>query len=584
MDDITSPLLQLIDFSDRFGNPRRLAFANPRSIIVAHSVAEVRPALEAVRVAVAAGSYAAGYVAYEAAPAFDPAIAVRSGTDMPLLWFGLFGGTLKATSVDPCREFHLSQWRPAIERNAYDRSVEAIHQAIARGDTYQVNYTMRLRARFEGDDLAFYRHLCAAQQAGFCAYLNIGCHRILSASPELFFRWDGHEIVTRPMKGTVRRGRWLEEDESLSAWLAASEKNRAENVMIVDLLRNDLGRIAEAGSVSVPNLFEIERYPTVLQMTSTVTARTRGGTTLENIFDALFPCGSITGAPKIQTTRLIAALEDSPRNVYCGAIGVLEPGGETVFNVAIRTVVIDNQTGSAEYGVGGGITWGSTADDEYEEALAKASLLFEERPEFDLLETLRLENGVYALLEQHLQRLAKSARYFEVSLPVEAVRSALDDHARQFPRQTRRVRLLVSLDGIVKVESDLLPPQPQTSVPVALAGTPVSRSNRFLFHKTTCRAVYESHRETRSDVFDVLLWNEEGELTEFTAGNLVIEIDGECWTPPRESGLLAGTFRADLLDRDKIRERVLTHADLNRAAHLWFINSVRGWVPVHLVP
>jgi para-aminobenzoate synthetase / 4-amino-4-deoxychorismate lyase len=575
-----SPWL-VFDFCDRQGRPQRLAFTNPSEIITANSLDEVRPALRAVDRAVGARFYAAGYVSYEAAPAFDPALKAHE-SKMPLLWFGVFREPIQVAPACSEDGFHLSDWQPTIKRHVYDGHIAAVREAIRRGDTYQVNYTMRLRTRFEGDDFAFYDRLRRAQGASYCAYLNLGRYRILSASPELFFRWHSGQIITRPMKGTVRRGRWNEEDRALSAWLAASEKNRAENVMIVDLLRNDLGRIAEIGSVHVPRLFEIERYRTVFQMTSTISAKVSPDVTLEEVFVALFPSGSITGAPKVSTMELIASLEDSPRKVYCGSVGFVAPG-EAVFNVAIRTVLLDSQTGVAEYGVGGGITWDSTAEDEYAEALIKAALLTEEWPRFDLLETLRLEDGAYGLLDRHLERLAASADYFDIPVSVQKVRAALEEHARTFSSGVRRARLLVSPEGAVRVESDPLPLPSQASLPVALASESISRANRFLYHKTTNRSFYDAHRAAYPQAFDVLLWNEGGELTEFTIGNLVVEMDGCRWTPPRESGLLAGTFRAHLLHRGELQERVLTRSDLARASRLWLINSVRGWVPVHLV-
>lgn len=382
------------------------------------------------------------------------------------------------------------------------------------------------------------------------------------------------------MKGTAARGRWPAEDEESAARLAASEKERAENLMIVDLLRNDIGRVAEVGSVCVPELFRVERYPTLLQMTSSVAATLRGGAALEDIFAALFPCGSVTGAPKVSTMRLIASLEDSPRGVYCGAVGFVAPGGDAAFNVAIRTAVIDAEAGEVVYGVGGGVTWDSTAAGEYAEASAKAALLAEDVRDFELLETLRLEAGAYALLEEHLARLAESAAYFEFSPPAERARAALAEHAALHAGRARRVRLLVSAKGRVRVESEELKDEPAGVRPVALALAPVSRGDRFLCHKTTRRGLYEERRAAFPEAFDVLLWNGEGELTEFTNGNLVLEIDGVCWTPPRECGLLAGTFRASLLSRGLIAERVLRREDLARASRCWLVNSVRGWVEV----
>ena len=571
----------LFDFPGRDGHPRRLLFTDPAGTIVARTPDEVRPALRAVQRAADGGLYAAGYVAYEAAPAFDKALAAHERPATPLLWFALFEGPREQVAAETAGDYSLTAWEPSVGRDAYDRRVGAVREAVARGDVYQVNYTFRLRARFAGDDRAFYENLLAAQRAPYGAYLNTGRLRVLCASPELFFRRRGTRIVTRPMKGTARRGRWNEEDESLSEWLFRSEKNRAENVMIVDLLRNDLGRVAEVGSVHVPRLFEIERYPTVFQMTSTVAANLPGGTTLEQIFAALFPCGSVTGAPKVSAVRLIKALEDEPRGVYCGAVGMVAPGGEAVFNVAIRTVLVDVEAGTAEYGVGGGITWDSTAEGEYAEALDKAALLSERHAEFELLETLRLERGEYFLLARHLERLAASARYFDFPLSVERVRAALNKHARAHPQEARRVRLLVSRDVGARVESERLEPLPGGALPVALALTPVSKRERFLYHKTTRRAVYESRRAERPGVFDVLLWNEEGELTEFTNGNLVLDLaDGGRWTPPVKCGLLAGTFRAELLSRGEVGERVLMRRDWERASRGWLINSVRGWVPV----
>ncbi|HEX7175627.1 MAG TPA: aminodeoxychorismate synthase component I [Pyrinomonadaceae bacterium] len=370
----------IFDFADERGQPRRLCFSRPVEVVEARTPREVRPALRRVEEAVGAGYYVGGFIAYEAAPAFDSSLVVRdsaaSASALPLLWFALFNAPDAHGPVeDEQARFSVSNWSPSIDRHAYERSVAAVREAVARGDTYQTNYTFRLRAHFAGDALAFYRYLCARQRADFCAFLDTGRHKILSASPELFFRQRGRRILTRPMKGTARRGRNAEEDAAQSRWLEGSEKNRAENVMIVDLMRNDLGRVAETGSVRASELCRVETYPTVFQMTSAVEATLRDGATLEDVLAALFPSGSVTGAPKVSTMRLVAALEDSPRGVYCGSVGLIEPGGAAVFNVAIRTVVIDSETGAAEYGTGGGITWDSAAAEEYDEALAKAALL-----------------------------------------------------------------------------------------------------------------------------------------------------------------------------------------------------------------
>jgi para-aminobenzoate synthetase / 4-amino-4-deoxychorismate lyase len=568
----------VLDFHGRRG--ARAFFTDPLEVITVSDLNGVRPALREAERAARAGLYAVGFVAYEAAPAFDRALVVRDAAT-PLLWFGLFGepSSQAPEHLSGGGDYGLRAWGPSETREAYERNVREVREAIARGDTYQVNYTFRLRARFGGDAFAFYERLRAAQPTRFGAYLDAGRFKILSASPELFFRRRGSRILTRPMKGTAARGRWAEEDEANAVSLAQSEKNRAENVMIVDLLRNDLGRVAGPGTVRASGLFRVERHPTVFQMTSTVGAKLSEGATLEDIFAALFPCGSVTGAPKVSTMRLIARLEGSPRGVYCGAVGMVEPGGDALFNVPIRTVVVDGEENSAEYGTGGGVTWDSTPVGEYEEALEKARLLAEDPAAFELLETIRLEGGRYNLLEEHLARLASSARYFDFRVSESRVREALTEHASAHAQQPRRVRLFVSREGRVRVESGRLE-EARGVQTVALARTPVDRRERFLYHKTTRRGLYESRRAERVGVFDVLLRNEEGELTEFTNGNLVLELDGRLLTPPRECGLLAGTLRGALLRAGEISERVLTLKDLGRASRFWFINGVRGRVEV----
>ena len=581
MDPLISDPRLVFDFVDHDDSPQRLVFSRPREIITTNSLEEVRSCLRAVQRGVDSGLYAAGYLSYEAAPALDPSLTVRPETQMPLLWFGLFPSP---TDVDeqPLGAFHLSAWQPSVPRSLYDHHIARVREAISRGDTYQVNYTFRMRARFAGDDYGFYRRLESAQRARYCAYLNLGRYRILSISPELFFHLRGSGISARPMKGTMKRGRWIEEDDSLGAQLFDSEKNRAENVMIVDLVRNDLGRIAETGSVEVARLFEIERYPTLWQMTSTIEATVQPGATLEDVFAALFPSGSVTGAPKVSTMKIISGLEDSPRDVYCGAIGFVTPRGEATFNVAIRTVIIDSELGTAEYGVGGGITWDSTSADEYQEALNKAAVLVESGAEFELLETMRLENGSFSLLERHLERLQSSARYFDFPLSQDHVRHELAVLSAGASGETLRVRLLVSHKGKVRIESKPLATLPSGAVPVAIAARPVSRNDLFLYHKTTERRVFDELKAEFPNVYDVLLWNEERELTEFSTGNLVVKLDDEMLTPPRESGVLAGTLRAQLIDEGRIHERVLTLSELSGATGLWLINSVRGWVPVYL--
>jgi para-aminobenzoate synthetase/4-amino-4-deoxychorismate lyase len=372
----------------------------------------------------------------------------------------------------------------------------------------------------------------------------------------------------------------------------ASTKNRAENLMIVDLLRNDLHRVCEPGTVKVTDLFATEAYPTVWQLTSTVTGLTRPGVGLVEVFTALFPCGSITGAPKASTMRVITALETSPRGVYCGAIGLLTPT-RTTFNVAIRSVVLDRDTGIAEYGVGGGITWDSTAEDEYDEVLAKAAVLGTRRPAFGLIETISLRDGQYTLLPEHLTRLADSAAYFGIPVVLSQILDALDTASAEAGAGSWRVRLVVDEQGLPQVQVAALagapvdtggPPPPGSRPPLrgALAGEPVDERSIWLFHKTTNRRVYDAQRAAHPAADDVLLVNRAGELTEWTVGNLVVELDGALVTPPVRCGLLPGTLRARLFADGVISARVLTPEDLHRVSGIWLINGVRGWVPMTL--
>ncbi|MGA8892754.1 MAG: aminodeoxychorismate synthase component I, partial [Anaeromyxobacteraceae bacterium] len=458
-------------------------------------------------------------------------------------------------------------------------AVGEIREAVAAGAVYQVNLTFRLRGRLEGQPLGLYRRLRGAQGSGDAAYVRAGGRAVVSASPELFLLRRGDRVTTRPMKGTARRGRWPVEDEAARRLLAASEKDRAENVMIADLLRNDLGRVAATGSVHAGPLLEVERLRTVWQLTSTVSARLRPGVDLADLLSATFPCGSVTGAPKVAAMAIVARLERSPRGAYCGAVGAIAPGGDCCFNVAIRTAEVDLSTGAVAYGTGGGITWDSDPAAEWEEALAKARVL-EADPELPtLLETMRLEGGRVALLEGHLARLAGSAGYHGTPLDLPAVRARIGAE-----RGDARLRLTVDPAGTIAIGRAPLPPTAGAPVMVALSVEPVDRRDPALFHKTTRRGPYERRRAPRPDVFDVLLLNREGEVTEGTFTSVVADIDGERVTPPLDAGLLPGVFRASLLARGEVRERRLLPSDLSRARRLWVVNALRGWMEARLVP
>lgn len=352
------------------------AFDGPSETISATDIGEVIYLLDFAERRARAGSYVMLMISYEAAAAFDSALTTHRSNDFPLAWAAVYSEPSRLSEIS----FNgaANPWLPAVSKHEYHQSVTRIRELIAAGDTYQVNYSFPLTSSFNGDSLAWFYRLCQRQAARYSAYLDLGRYRVLSLSPELFFERRGEHVITKPMKGTVRRGETAAEDEELAQWLYSSAKNRAENVMIVDLLRNDLGKVSTPGSVHVSSLFELERFETVWQMTSTVEATLRERTSLAELMGALFPCGSITGAPKIRTMEIIRELERFPRGAYTGTIGLLRPGGDCTFNVAIRTVVLDTETNVATCSVGGGITIDSTAEDEYEECLVKSLFLKEE--------------------------------------------------------------------------------------------------------------------------------------------------------------------------------------------------------------
>jgi para-aminobenzoate synthetase/4-amino-4-deoxychorismate lyase len=405
---------------------------------------------------------------------------------------------------------------------------------------------------------------------------------ICSASPELFFRLDGTRIECRPMKGTAARGRTQAEDLAQARALHASEKERAENVMIVDMVRHDLGRVAQVGTVNVTRLFEVEKYPTIWQMTSTIEAKTEAG--LGEIFRALFPAASVTGAPKVRTMEIIAGLEPLPRRLYTGTIGFFAPGRRAQFNVAIRTVLANRRTGCVEYGVGSGITWDSDPEAEWQECRSKARILAPRVPPFSLLETMRwtLEEGYY-LLETHLERLQDSALYFGFRLDLAALRLELERLAARLGRKRRRIRLLVTKEGRITLEAKALPKAVVKPQRIALARAPVDSSDPFLYHKTTNRAVYEAARAACPGFDDVLLFNEQGEITESTIANVAVDIAGKLYTPPVFFGLLPGTLRAHLLQQGDLLERPITLEELLRSPRILLLNSLRGMYPVEVV-
>ena len=580
------------------GSERSLVLAGARDVVAARELDGVLDAVHEVEEAVAGGMWAAGFVAYEAAPAFDDALSVRRRpidgpfSGLPLVWFGLFDNAREADPFAPRADhpaaYTVSTWSASITETQYRDRVGVIRDHVAAGDTYQVNFSMRLRAAFSGDPFELYRDLILAQRGAYGAYLDVGRFRVLSASPERFFRIVGREIVTRPMKGTTARGRWQDEDTRAAQRLRASSKDRAENLMIVDLLRNDLGKIAESGSVRADRLLTLERYETIWQLTSEVSAEVRSDVGLVSVLQALFPSGSVTGAPKARSMEIISALEHSPRGVYCGAIGFLSPPGsggpDASFNVAIRTVLIDAEEGVAEYGVGGAVTWDSSPIGEYEEARAKAQLLVQRRPEFDLFESIRWDLDGWWWLDEHLERLEASADYFGFHFDREAIERQCTTAVAglsgpQFVRVglARSGEVSVSADDLGAAKMRSRPGPGLDEVKVVIDEEPISSANVFRYHKTSLRRPYRMRRNRHDEADDVLMVNERGEVTESTIGNLAVQIEGAWYTPPIESGCLPGVLRRVLVEEGLLAERPLTSEEVTSASDIAVFNSVRGW-------
>ena len=564
-------------------------FTEPVEILSAHNPDEIPTVFARVDVALQAGLYVAGFVSYEAGYHFEPRALghadFNAQPDLPLVWFGVYRTPAIASAADDfpeeadfTGEDPTGDLSPALDLSAseYGERVQRIRQYIERGDFYQANLTLRLRTKWRKDAAALFKRMIANQAVAYGALINLGDNAIVSASPELFFRRHGHRILVRPMKGTARRGRDISEDEAMAAWLKADEKNRAENVMIVDLLRNDLGRICIPGSVRVDELFSVERYEQLFQMTSTVCGELREAISSYELFRALFPCGSITGAPKIRTMQAIRELEEEPRGIACGAIGFFAPGNIAVFSVAIRTLTL--RDGEAEARVGSGITWDSAPDSEFEECLLKARFLTHAARPFQLIETM-LWHEDYWLLDLHLDRLAASAAYFGFACDLAEVHKTLTRYTSSLPAGARfRVRLTMAPSGALSLTSDAV--QPSTGPATLLLYTERTDSgDRFLRHKTTRRGLYDRalNQARLCGLDDALFCNERGEVTECATNNIVIEIDGRLMTPPLNSGLLPGVFRAHLLaTHPGIAESVLTLDDVLAADRIFLCNSVRG--------
>ena len=560
------------------GSREWLSFEDPVFTIVAENLRDVPQAICDAQTAAEDGYWVVGMISYDAGPAFDDAIRSSRIRRVPLVSFGAFTSPNISSAPKESGGYDVGPWVPNRSHSAYLTTIRTIRQLIAAGETYQVNHTIRLRSDFSGDPRGLFGDLIRAQQSNHAAFLDLGDRAVCSSSPELFFSRNKNQFTCRPMKGTIGRHPDPVWDELASSHLSRSEKDLAENTMIVDMVRNDLSRIAEPGSVKVPFLHTVESYPTVHTLTSTVTAESTAK--FPEILKALFPAASITGAPKVRTTEIIEALEGDGRGIYTGSIGALAPDGTMEFNIAIRTIWIDKERERAEYGVGGGIVWDSDPNEEWREVEQKSRVLDRAKSSFFLLETMRWEPGKGIHLQHlHVDRLTDSANHFGFDLDRTSVLASLLEIRGNEPK---RVRLLASPSGSIEVQVLDLPQSVLGHWEVPIDAVPVQSENEFLFHKTTNRDVYEQARARFPNSPDVLLWNERGEITETTTGNLVVKIGSELYTPPVTCGLLPGTFRRNLLEQRKITEKVIHRSDMNEVSSIWMINSLRGWVPLRI--
>lgn len=578
---------------------RSLLFESAEEIVCVDRPEDVEAGLRRVSDGLARGLHVAGYFSYELGYCLEPKVRalLPARRAVPLFWVGLYS---QARRMD---DQHVRQWLDerggagqakvsdlalSWSRENYGRAFRAVQDYIAAGDVYQINLTQKYLFDFEGDPVALYASLRRRQRVAYGALIETPDLAVLSLSPELFFRREEQQLTTRPMKGTAPRGRTPREDARLKTWLAMDEKQRAENLMIVDLLRNDLARVSRIGSVEVTDLFTVETYRTVHQMTSGITSELRSDMEIADMLRALFPCGSITGAPKVRSMEIIRELEKEPRGIYTGAIGTIAPSGECQFNVAIRTAVLSG--GRGEMGIGGGIVADSKEDSEYAECLLKAQFLTESGGAFELIETLRWqsEHG-YHLLERHLSRLQASAAHFGYPYSREAVLAALDAEAAGIQSPVAMVRLLLFEDGTVTTSSrEIELPTKDTVWRFVISDLRLDEKDLFFYHKTTRRQFYDREMERQKDLTgcdEVVFFNMRGELTEGTRTTLFVERDGRLFTPALRCGLLPGTLREELLDlpRASASEAVLTEADLRDADRIYLGNSVRGLVQAKLL-
>ena len=557
----------------------RYTFTQPIKELKTRDLAEVIDLLAQVESYQEQGYYVVGYVSYEAAPAFEEKLVVHK---TPLLGEYLLYFTVHdrvETSPIPLtyEEVDLpSKWQEETSAENYEKAIAQIHHHLRQGDTYQVNYTVQLKQDLSTNPFAIYNRMVVEQEAGYNAYVEHDEMAVISMSPELFFEQNDRELTTRPMKGTTKRGLTDDEDLKEAAWLEQDPKNRSENMMIVDLLRNDMNRISEVGSEHVERLCQVEQYSTVWQMTSTIKSQLREDVDLVVIFRSLFPCGSITGAPKIATMEIIKDLEPQPRGVYCGTIGILLPNGRRIFNVAIRTIQLHQ--GKAIYGVGGGITWDSTWESEYREVHQKAAVLYRKQARFQLITTGKISQNSLLFEDQHLERLTKASRYFAYPFDPKKLRQKIEEECQACDvNQDYRLRISLSKSGEMKLSRQILAPLSPSFCKAKLCLQEADLNQSFTYFKTTHRPHLSLGEQEK------IYHNKSGELLETSIGNLVLKIAGKLYTPPINLGILPGIYRQYLLETGQVEEKVLTLTDLNHAEAIYGCNAVRGLYELEVI-
>jgi len=573
-----------------------LLFTDPVETLAAYNCTQVETVLSKIDEQINKGFYAAGYLAYEAGYGFEEKLFDEKYYDRPLALFGIYNkphiisrhdyGILNG---DICNKCAVSNLAINIKPNVYYNKIAAIKEFISQGDVYQINFTYKYKFNISGDTFALFIELLNNQNVNFAAYVSDKNHCIISLSPELFFKIESGRIYVKPMKGTSRRGRYIQEDINLKNRLMNCLKNKAENTMIIDLMRNDIGKISVTGSVKTENIFEVETYSTLFQMTSAVNGILDAKIGFKDIFKSLFPSGSVTGAPKIRAMEIIKDLEQENRGIYTGSIGYITPEKFAQFNVAIRTIYLNKNSSCAELGVGSGIVADSVASEEFEECKLKSTFLTKSKPKkFSLIETLLLENNTLFLREFHTQRLIQSAQYFNYKIDIELLNEILDSiHLKYDTVINRKVRIILDEKGKIKysVEKIAHTCRPK-NLRVAISDKRTFSQDIYLFHKTTNRELYniEYAKYTSLGFFDVIFFNEYGQVTEGAISNVFIKKGDTYYTPPIDCGLLPGTYRRYLMEKKdfKIVEKILYKEDLFSADSVFAVNSVRKMVEVSL--